>query len=153
MHSKIIQLDDKSIKKDKHINMNTIIDEQEWFLNSIADYINDVMEDQRKMILDNHLNKDGFKFSRNKLTIVSAEDYFRGRYQKLIDSASDLSKATLEDVASGKIWMLVWHINDCYDDKYGDYIYYGGWLNTMDDFVRHHEGESFYVGGVVDYHY
>ena len=153
MHCKIIQLDDKSIRKNDRIDMDTIINEQEWFLNSIADYVDDVMDDQRKIILDNHLNRDGFKFSRNKLTIVSAEDYFKSRYSKLVASAFDLSRTPLKDIASGKAWMLIWNINDCYDDKYGDYIYYDGWLNTMDDFVRHHEGEIFYVGGVVDYHY
>ena len=153
MHCKIIQLNDKSIRKNDRIDMDTILNQCEWFVGSIADYVDDVKDEIRGEVLEFHLKRTGFKFSRNKLTIVSAEDYFKNRYQKLIESASELSRTSLEDVASGKAWMLVWNINDCYDDKFGDYIYYDGYLETMDSFVRNNEGETFYVGGVVDYHY
>lgn len=153
MHCKIIQLGDRSIRKNEYIDSDTISEDQEWFINSICDYVDDVSDDDRKMVLDNHLDHKGLSFKRNKLTIVSLTDYFENRYSKLRESAKRIAKASLDDFAYGKIWNDIWTINDNYDDKYGDYIYYDGCLFTIDDFIRYHEGESFYVGGVVDYHY
>lgn len=170
MHSKIFQI---SINKVKDFITEDRYSDS--FVGYVADYVSDLDQDIWKENWNwlSDYAKGAIEIKNNMLTIIDKRKFFEGHYaefKELIKKAEDIS---LEQFMSNDYGIeittktgntyktsassLVSNINCTFDDKHGFYIddydeYYG--LKTFDSFMRCvNDGEVFYLGSVIDYHF
>ena len=155
MHSRIFQIEKEALTKEDYINSGSI---PAWFTDSIADSISDACNREEDIdwlmtaALDGIATVDG-----NKLNFSSdVRRFFKENHKAFIEAAEELSGTTLEDfVSSFSVYSTLFHLNEAYSNRYGFYVYHDdGILDTLDNFVRHvKDGVTYYIGGVVDYHF
>lgn len=161
MHSRIFHLESsKQLLEDYKLTESSIIFENEWFLNSIADYIDEdtnkesdikwfigyiesEVEDKSLFEVTEYNNivfKKGFK-----------EAYFEKRFEEFKKKASEL---TLSNFCSNSYDIDLYRIEMLIEDKFGFYIYSEGELVTLDSFMRDLQDEDIklYFGNTLDYH-
>lgn len=170
MHSKIFQ-----ISKERVTDFITEYRYFNGFVGSIADYVGDM---EKKYWKDNwdwlaSYAKDSIEIKDGKLTIVSKKKYFESHYTAFMENIKKAANISLEQFMSddysvemtgpdgntykSRASFLVSDINFAFSDKYGFYMddndeYYG--METFDDFMRHaKDGDVFYLGSVIDYHF
>lgn len=160
MHSKIIQISSKPIPEDEWVDESDYYDE----LIGVADYVANITRDVRDGIIDEFC--DGLVFERqenDRVVIKSKAFYFEKKYedfQKNLEKIKGVSFADFCGRNPRKAWELesnVCMVSSAYSDRYGTYVddrgEYDG-IVTLDNFVRRSkDGDAFYIGGVVDYHF
>ena len=155
MHSRIFQLERKALTEDDYIDSGSI---PEWFTNSIADYTSDACSREHDI---GWLMTDGIgdiaTVDGNKLTFSSdVRKYFREKYETFIKAAEKLLKTTFDDFVSGyPVESAFFILRDAFNDRYGFYVYSDdGFFDTLDNFMhRVKGGETYFIGGIVDYHF
>ena len=164
MHSRIFQITKEKLDKTDWIIADHYYDH--WFTNRIADYVNDDIN--RKNDLDWFFScMDGVvernKRNKSKFKIINKLKYFESRYERFLQALEDLCGATLQQFAGEEkfgedgLSFAKYRIDCEYNDEFGFYVddnrEWAG-LDTMDEFMRRvHDGDEFYIGGVVDYHW
>ena len=155
MHSRIFQIGKEPMTKEEYINSSSI---PEWFTYSIADYIDDDCD--RKSDIDWLIATLGGIASVDGDKLIfhhGAGRYFSGKYKAFVKAAEQLVKTSFDDFLSGyAVGTVLFNLKEAYDDRYGFYIYNSDddSFGTLDDFMRGiKDGDTYYVGGVVDYHY
>lgn len=82
--------------------------------------------------------------------------YFASEFKDFHRIAKRLAALTEEDFAEKSPGLDVMRLRDTFDDQFGFYIYVSedGYCETIGDWVRWNvaEGNTYYVGGVIDYH-
>ena len=160
MHSKIFQIQSKPIDKDDYITESRY-DYDDWFLREIADYVADIDEDDQLFCIKWLSNINGIEvYLKNRTLVVSSkEKYFDGKYKTFQEELDRLKNISFSDFVSDstELRCRMYALKDSYDDKYGFYVdddgEWGG-LITLDEFVRNaKENITYYIGGVVDYHF
>ena len=170
MHSKIFQISKGEVKD--FITEDRYID---GFVGQIADYVQEMDKEVWKETWNwlSDFCKGAIEINENKLTVIDKEKYFANRYtdfQLLIKKAADIS---LEQFMSNDYTIditdqygntfkrnapsLMCDIGLVFDDKLGFYVDdndgYAG-LETFDSFMRRvHNGDVYYLGSVIDYHF
>lgn len=151
MHSRIFQIERHEVDKDDFIDSYSIPD---WFTDTIADYTDD--ECDRDSDIEWLMGSIGLyaTLDGEKLTFNSDPRlYFKERYDEFTRIASELSKASFDDFASGEIGHEKWRLNQAYEDRYGFYVYQNDGMETLTEWMRQVKaGDVFYIGGTVDYH-
>ena len=158
MHSKIIQISKEPIEEENYISES---DYYESFVGSIADYVADLEDDEvesEKRDFISSLEKRGIVKgdNGNEFTIVNKTKFFEGLYEEFVSHVQKLADATLEAFCNGKLDDAMYCLNTSYKNKYDIYIddkgeWYG--LVPLSEFMRSvNNGETFYLGGAVDYH-
>ena len=152
MHSRIYQISKTPVDMDDYIDEEKYYDH--WFTNSVADYVdgdtdreNDIkwfvkFLKSKDMILES--NDESFTLGENV-----REKYFKEKYDALKECMENMSfkKFCSDSLALYKIQM---HI----EDKYDFYIHHDGAYQTIDNFMRNVEdGQTWYFGGILDYHF
>lgn len=155
MHSRIFQIEKNALTEEDYITSSSI---PEWFTYSIADYTSDDCnrEDEIDWLMTDVLGGiatvDG-----NKLTFSSdVRRYFKGNHEAFINAAKKLSNVTFDDfVYKHSVDTVLFSLEEAYSDRYGLYVYSDdGFFDTLDNFIRQaKDGETYFIGGVVDYHY
>ena len=154
MHSKIIQLNKTPIDRE---NWSTESDFYDGFAGWIADYVADVDDDVRNMVISDF--KEGFDMSyRDFVTIEDDHIIFKNGFKdeyagKILECLKEFVKeATVNSVRNGS---LRYGSEELLGDPFGIYIAteYGlvrenVWLT---EYIE--EDTPYYFGGVVDYHY
>lgn len=154
MHSKIIQISREPIKKDNYIDESRYYDH--WFVGSIADYVSD-LDDNCRTALCKNLSCDAFELDpvANTLSIISKDAYFKPKYDAFKAKLQEISQWEYEDYREPH-YEVSW-LADLYDDKFGFYIDDNGefaGLETLDAFMRRAEdGDIYYIGALLDYHF
>lgn len=154
MHSRIFQIEREALTEDEYIDSDSI---PEWFTNSVADYTSDACsrEDDIDWLMVAALG-DIATIDGNKLTFSSdVRKYFKEKHEAFIKAAEKLSGTTFEDfVHSYSVDSVLFNLKEAYSDRYGFYVYSDdGFLDTLDNFMRQvKDGETYFIGGVVDYH-
>jgi len=154
MHGIIIQLEEEPLESKEEYA--SAMDFYEDFVGQVADYVSDDIDrDEEIKYFVEEMKKYGISYDEKKQSIVFLEGfkerYFAERFFKLKEVVKNL---TLEEFAkdSSKAWGLTQLI----EKKYGTYVYNSdsSWM-TFDDFVRDQleEGKTYYIGGIVDYHF
>lgn len=154
MHSRIFQIEREAMTEDEYIDSDSI---PEWFTNSVADYTSDACSRENDIdwlmvaALGNIATIDG-----DKLTFSSdVRRYFKEKHEAFIKAAEKLSTTTFDDfVSSYSVDSVLFNLREAYSDRYGFYVYSDdGFLDTLDNFMRQvKDGETYFIGGVVDYH-
>ena len=156
MHSRIIQISKEPIGEYAYIDESDYYDS--WFLGSIADYVADC--DDREDELEHWLkNTHGIKYDPDKETIVieNKKEYFKYKYKSFKETIEKLENITIDQFISNDIDMEVYYIRTLYEDQFGLYVddtgeYYG--LITFDSLIRNsNDGDTYHIGGIVDYHF
>lgn len=156
MHECIIQLDTTPFDhKDDLMTIDDFISDFDWFVPERADYV-DEYDDENEMheAIKSALDRPGLKYAGGKLTIISKEAYFLDRYNVFLKLVRDACKWSLDDFINGKKWIELRDLNDLYEDELGTCVVDGSGLKTLDDLIRYSKnGDEFYVGSALDYHW
>lgn len=164
MHSRIFQLSHEPLTKDEYIDENTFYDGYEYFLGPVADYISDDTQrdediDWLNEVLFNSMNDvDLFEINKELGYIVFKkgfkESYFEASFNKLKELVAKLELSDFIKHSNSRFNPYI--LENLIEDKFGFYIYldcYGGFLNTLDDFLRGAELDTkYYFGATLDYH-
>lgn len=154
MHSRIFQIEKEALTEEKYIDSDSI---PEWFTNSIADYTSDDCrrEDGIDWLMTAALGSIA-SVDGDKLTFSSdVRRYFKEKHEAFIKAAEKLSTTTFDDfVSSYSVDSVLFNLREAYSDRYGFYVYSDdGSLDTLNNFMRQvKDGETYFIGGVVDYH-
>ena len=155
MHSKIFQVSVEPIEKGDYIKAcNYEFDH--WFTMSYADYVNDGCNRDKDIEWLKSSMENSAEFNEDEygkyFIVKSKAEYFKPAFERFKKEIDKIKDATIDEFASGKV--DIWNIKDAYDDKFGFYIDDDADLFTLDTFVRCcTEGEKYYLGGTVDYHF
>ncbi|MBR0420294.1 MAG: hypothetical protein IJI66_14125 [Erysipelotrichaceae bacterium] len=166
MHSRIFQVSDKPVPKDDYYTEDRYY---AGFCNEIADYVSDVEEDNRSSDIDwlADFLKDAAVRDGDKFTIINKAKYFETKFKRYKDLLEVCSKVSLDEFSGKKninTESLGYHdempfgpltnlLEESYNDKFGFYID-DGYCITLDDYMRYiKDGDVFYIGAVIDYHY
>ena len=161
MHSRIFELSENPIPEDERFSQGDV---PEWFLNSIADYTDDIPDDQRMSEIDwlvgmfhGLCTADGERLSFNP---ELKEQFFKPRYACFLEAAALLKECTYEAFWGGegsrKLAHTLFLLNDAYEDKYGFYIYDPAEyeLQTIHAWLRGADlSKKYFVGGILDFHW
>ena len=126
------------------------------FVCPIADYVADVSEEGRIEDIDwlrvytnkifEFLQEDG-QF-RIRLLPNGKHKYFKPKFKTY---ESIFNAMTIDDFCND---MKIRQLQTLMDNKFSFYFCEDGVCQTFDSFIRDmHEGEDYYIGGVLDYHW
>lgn len=152
MHSMIIQFSLSPIYEDDYMTEDDFIDN--GFVGWIADYVNsDIDRDDYIQWFLDFVEPYGIEYNSEDQSVIFLpgfkRKYFEERLQKLKDYVQNLSiESFASDIfVSSDIQKLV-------EDEFGFYVYEDGDLMPFDYFVRTlSEGQKYFIGGVLDYHF
>ncbi len=154
MHSRIFQIEKEVVPEDEYIISADI---PEWFTNSLADYVDDDCDREDDIdwlmtcSIGNFAARDG-----DKLTFTSdTRGYFKDKHEAFIKAAQKLTEVPFEAfVDDYGVYSIFYNLKEAYNDKHSFYVYSDGYLHTMDEWMRQVKpGETYYLGGVIDYHF
>ena len=160
-HSKIVQISTDPIERKDWIVDTNYYDT--GFVGSVADYVADVTDDERKACIEylSTYPMPGIRVvpKSETLVIVSKEEYFRSRWEKAVATARSIAEMSLVDFATPKGENAIRDMEYYGRDRYSVYVddtatdfEFG--FTYFDDFVRQaKDGDVFYIGGIVDYHW
>lgn len=162
MHSRVFEISTEPIAEEDRLTSDGLSD---GFFSSVADYAVDsdnreedikwFFECAHDVIVPNE-DKSGFR-----LVPGAKEAYFKNAFQQFKECLAVLSTATLGAFAgtengplSDSMDMWMYKLKSAYSDKFSFYIYSDGEMFPMDDWMRHADlNESYFFGGVCDYHF
>ena len=158
MHSRIYQISKTPVDMDDYIDEEKYYDH--WFTNSVADYVDgDTDRDDDIEWLKDCYEKKGLSFGQDDngeyFIVEDKTKFFEANFEKFQKELKELSEKTFDDFMSGG--MSLYRLNSSYDDESGFYIdddgeYYG--ITTFDRLMRGAtEGEKYYIGATIDYHF
>lgn len=156
-HDRIFEIDTSPVKDSGGWLVASDLYEAPGFIGAVADYVYDEGVDRDTEILDfimTALNNSLIAFNEVEKAIVFLpgfrRDYFAKRFREFKKQAEAMSfEDFIEENHSLRRHNLVQTINN----KFDTYIYMG-YCKSLDQFVRQMiEGEKYYFGGVVGFHY
>lgn len=159
MHSRIIQVSKNPIPKEDLIS-ESYFSYDHWFFH-IADYIADIpaneWQEEYESFLGNYLDSHiKINYKRNSLKIKDIGS-FREKKRKLLAEKAKKLLARLETPGEDYS-MALYQLNGTNNDKLGVYIVledeYHDSLETLDEWLDSvADGEKYYLGAVIDYHF
>ena len=157
MHSRIYQVSKTPIDKCDYIEESYYYDH--WFLNSVADYVNeDTDRNDDIEWLKVCYEKKGLSFGQDDngeyFIVEDKEKYFETNFEEFQKALKELSERTFDDFISGESGIFLYRIKRSYDDKYGFYVESEECgCDTFDEFMRYTTvGTKYYIGATIDYH-
>ena len=160
MHSRIFQISKTPIDRDDYIEEDKYYDH--WFTNSVADYVDgDTNRYDDIKWLQSCYENEGLSFGRDDsgeyFVVEDKSRYFETNFEEFKKALQELSEKTFDDFMNGERRMSLYRLKSSYDEELGFYIddngeYQG--LATFDRFMRcATEGEKYYIGATIDYHF
>lgn len=156
MHSRIFQVETKPVKPADYTTSEGIPD---WFLSEVADYVNDIKAPQREgnltdlaRALSGICTRDGDQLKMG----ADFTEFFSPYFSQFQEAVQQLATITLSDFAySERVGGWIYDLRSAYDDNRGFFIWTGDDLYTMHAWVRHIAKplNTYYLGGVIDYHF
>lgn len=158
MHSKIFQVSSSPITPENYFSEERYYD---GFVGSIADYTANIPKNARKQCIkylsERLSNAVVYDSASDKFTVIDLDSYFKWRYEGFTHYRELLQDINYESFVHNA-WdadSIVRYISDTISDKYGYYVDSDcDGLNTIDCFLRTlKNGDCFYIGAVIDYHF
>ena len=158
MHSRIYQLSEKPITKDK---LKQEYEYEDIFVGSIADYVaeipfksNEYLEDLKWL---STLKGIEVNAGAGTLIIKSKKEYFTEKYNGFKELLAKLSNVTLDEFITTNSWSDMYELNATYEDKHSFYaddndeyyepVPFDNWIRTAE------ENKIYYIGSIIDYHF
>ena len=169
MHSRIFQISSKPIDRDDYITDDRYYNS---FVGYIADYVSTVsdsdIKDELKWLKSALGNSAKFSDDLRSFVIIDKQEYFKYSYDRFIELLDKLRNTTFKEFCDESVFysdgygntsldLLFEHLKCAYDDKFSFYFddndEYSG-LMTINGFMRKcSDGDMFYTGAVIDYHF
>ena len=166
MHSRIFQISKYPIKQKEYFDTSRYdYGEHEGFVGEIADYVDNGNDRLSDIQWFKECYGTSLEFiSKDKFKVIDKRNYFKGRVEAFFENIKELQNVKEDDFIQGsKIPMLMCLTESIYRDRFGFYIdrddtlksgEYDEFFGPMDDFMRDaEEGEEYYIGNTIDYHY
>lgn len=145
-HSRIIQVSKERIEEDERLNSSSSeIYERLQEINGV-DYIMEP-DSSREVELDwlkEQLDKVGFALDGEEITVGKDETFLYDWKEKAVEVAENFDLWRMKKVASG-VYFCAFYI---YDKEFGHLMPLWAWAQQ----VLGNE-QTYYVGGIIDYHY
>ena len=144
-HSRIIQVSKERVEENERLNSSSLeLDELLHEINGV-DYVMEP-DSSREVELDwlkEQLDKVGFTLDGEKITVGKDETFLSDWREKAVEIAEEFSLWKLKEVASG-VFFSAFYI---YDEEFG-------YLMPLWEWARQVLGneQTYYVGGIIDYH-
>lgn len=150
MHATIYQLSKEPVAEENRITEENLPD---WFWGTMdyADTVEDKVGMERAAQTG---SRPGLQFDpeTRKLTVVSAEEFFKRKFEAFKEEIRKMEGWSLETFINGGNCEMV-RLKDAYNDEWGIYVYTEeSGLEPLDQYVRY-GGKGGYIGAVLDYHY
>ena len=156
MHSRIYQLSEKPITKDK---LKQDYEYKGSFVGNIADYVaeipfksNEYLEDLKWLSELTGIEVDA---GAGTLIIKSKKEYFTEKHDRFKELLAKLSDVTLDEFITNNSWSDMYELNAAYENKHSFYIDdsdtcevvpFDNWIRTAE------ENKVYYIGSIIDYH-
>lgn len=157
MHSRIFQISAKPIEKADYINETDYYDT--GFIGEIADYVSDDTDRESDIEWLKQRLEGVADFNGDSFTIKDQRKYFEKKFSNFLEAIKDISLLTFEDFCTdaNDFSYKMYELESAYRDKFGFYIddngEYAG-TEPFDDFMRRAKnGDVFYIGATLDYHF
>ena len=134
------------------------IDSSHWFLHEIADYVWNLSPEHQEESIQWLKEMPGISVSGKELTITDKKAYFSESFELFQEGLKKLRCKTLEEYAGTAtafdMLQLMRRVRDKFDIYVLDSTEGDDDLMPISDFLRFHkDGEKFFLGSVLDYHY
>ena len=158
MHSRIIELSKEPVDKESRLTASDI--DADSIIYHVADYVDDTKEESRQDNIHYFLKRPGIAVDRKNET-VTLEDktaYFARSYHTMRAAAQKLLQFSLDDFSTENktdLSMTMYILKSAYEADDEVYVSTPIGMYTIDQFVREYweTGGTYYIGGIVDYHY
>lgn len=160
MHSKIFQLSTEPISKEDYKTADDYVDT--GFM-QIADYTDDMDDEDRESCIDwfSKYLVSGAEIKNGVLEIKDKKKLLEGQFQTFRKTAGLLQYVSLDDFCEPEfskgtedLGYLMYTLDAAYSDKYGYYVDIDDYPVPLSDFLRRaHNGDRYYIGAVIDYHF
>lgn len=160
MHSKIFQLSTEPISKEDYKTADDYVDT--GFM-QIADYTDDMDDEDRESCIDwfSKYLASGAELKNGVLEIKDKKKLLEGQFQTFRKTAGLLQYVSLDDFCEPEfskgtedLGYLMYTLDAAYSDKYGYYVDIDDYPAPLSDFLRRaHNGDRYYIGAVIDYHF
>lgn len=161
MHCYIYELSSKPISEDERYSSTDLPD---WFHGSISDGTCDINAEERvsaiESLLETLAGNCTYEDGKLQFTDNVKDRYFRGSFAEFKEAAALLSVASYGEFSgqekSAEFAKAMVAIRFAYEDKFDHYIYLrdNDELISLDAWVRDLDPkDSFYIGGIIDYHW
>lgn len=154
MHSRIFQVSEEPISKSDWVDESYFYD---GFVGRYADYTADVSDNEREgsiqWLVD--ISNGGFEREGDAITVVDKKKLFEKDFENYRGHLEEIqSKLSLDSFSDNSMEMDMFRLQSVYDDEGGMYVCDNdGYYETLGHYVRRlHDGETFYIGAVIDYH-
>ena len=157
---KIYQIGMKPVKKQDYLTEDYFFEHE--FLRNVATSVEknphrtnallSLKERLEKINVAAFSASDTFALSPN-----AKENYFSGRYSSYLSAVSNLQSVTLSEFCcqQGEFDDKIYALNQSVCDRFGDYVQIPeeDCIVPIDEFIRNAKiGESYYIGGILDYY-
>lgn len=158
MHSKIFQVSRDPLTRDDWVSEFHYYDN---FVGRIADYLERIGDGKgRRSCIEDLSMHNGIIANpiSETLTIKSKIEFFRGYYEDFKNAVDNLREISIYDFSDSSFMlsMDMYRLNAAVSNEFNYYIEDtdGCDLVTLQDFVRtHKDGDRFYIGAIIDYHF
>lgn len=156
MHSRIFQVSTQPIDKSDYIKNSFFYDH--WFLNEVADYVDDDTDRQSDIEWLKGYHKQGITFGEDEngefFVVTDKNKFFEKAFERFKDALDNLTSATLDGFAKGDLNYDMHCLNSFHNETRGFYVCEDEDLQTMDTFIRYAETDTkYYIGATIDYHF
>ena len=145
-HSRIIQVSKERVEENERLNSSSLEIEESLHEIDGADYVMEP-DSSREVELDwlkEQLDKVGFTLDGEKITVGKDETFLSDWREKAVEVAEEFNLWKMKEVASG-VYFCAFYI---YDEEFGYLMPLWAWARQ----VLGNE-QTYYVGGIIDYHY
>ena len=151
----IIQITKDRLQPDEYISEEFYYDN---FVGTIADYVDgDINREKELEFFQNTLGSTAHFSTPDEFQIVNKNDYFRSKFMHFTEQLRIMGIYTLEQFSGdtpSDIDFDFYKLRKSYSDKFGVYIEWEGGTVPIADFLRHADtNTTYYVGGIIKYHY
>ncbi len=157
MHSRIFQVSRRPIDKQDYIDESRYY---EGFVGSIADYVDSMSDEAIAEAIESlkWVLGDAVEFKDRSFTVVDKYKFFAPIFANWLKQCRELHDVMdLESFSDDSMSLKMFGFSQSYNDKYDYYMDDNGeWAGnqTLMDFMRYaKEGDTFYLGNVIDYHF
>ena len=160
MHSRIFQISETPVKKDEYITSDYYYDNPTVL--NMSDYTSDDTDRSEDIEWLKEYMDGVLEFNGDSFTVINRKNYFTEKFNgfkeqlAIIQARLDMDYFMSDKTNKNDIDFDMYELKTAYEDKLSFWADTEDWgIIPMDKFMRDaaKEGETYYIGGTVDYHF